>query len=77
MLFLSNFLAIGFSFNCGAYVTLPVLEREYNLKYALNVMGCRVMPYWVGTFAFDYLLFVIIQLIFFTFAAFARVGFVL
>lgn len=27
-------------------------------------MGCRVLPYWLGTFAFDYLLYLIFVLIF-------------
>jgi ATP-binding cassette subfamily A (ABC1) protein 3 len=32
---------------------LPVQEREEKLKYALNVMGCRIVPYWLATMAFD------------------------
>jgi ATP-binding cassette, subfamily A (ABC1), member 3 len=73
MMFLSNFLSVGYSFNCGAYVTLPVLEREYNLKYALNVMGCRVLPYWLATFTFDFLLFAFTIIIFYLVVAIAKI----
>ena len=65
MVFLSGISATAYSFNCGAYVTLPVMEREHNLKYALNVMGCRVFPYWCGTFVFDYLMYLMTMVIFF------------
>ena len=74
---MSNFASIGYAFNCGAYVTLPVLEREYNLKYALNVMGCRVLPYWLGTFAFDYLVYLITVSIFYIVAASGNIEFIL
>jgi len=40
------------------------MEREFNLKYALNVMGCRVLPYWLGTFAFDFIVYCVGLLIF-------------
>lgn len=36
------------------YTILPlVFEKEKKLKYALNVMGCRLYPYWFGNFLFD------------------------
>ena len=35
-----------------------------NLKYSLGVMGCRPYIYWLGTFCFDYILFLIIFLYF-------------
>jgi len=59
---------IAFCFNSSIFITLPVLEREYNLKYALNVMGCRELPYWIGTFAFDYSLYSIFVIIFVIFS---------
>jgi ATP-binding cassette subfamily A (ABC1) protein 3 len=34
----------------------PVYERENKLKYALNVMGCRIFPYWLSTMIFDFIL---------------------
>ena len=77
IIFLSNFTAVGYSFNCGAYVTLPVLEREHNLKYALNVMGCRVLPYWLGTFAFDFSLYCFTIIVFYLIVAIGSIQFVI
>ena len=51
--FLSFFIVLSYSFNSSVYISLPVMEREVNLKYALNVMGCKTLPYWAGTFNFD------------------------
>lgn len=45
------------------YINTPILEKEYNLKYILNVMGCKIFPYWLGTFLFDYLVFFITMVI--------------
>jgi hypothetical protein len=58
------FIILAFCFNSSVYIMLPVLEREFHLKYALTVMGCRVVPYWVGTFVFDYLLFSLFVIVF-------------
>lgn len=33
----------------------PVMERELKLRYSLNVMGCRALSYWMGTFIYDFL----------------------
>lgn len=43
--------------NSSIYINTPVLERELQLKYALNLMGCRPLPYWLGTFAFDFTMY--------------------
>lgn len=51
--------------NSSIYVNTPVLEREHSLKYALNVMGCRPLPYWLGTLAFDFLAYFSTFLVFF------------
>ena len=39
------------------------MEREYNLKYLLNVMGCRIIPYYLGAFCFDYIMYLLVFLI--------------
>jgi ABC-type multidrug transport system, ATPase component len=49
----SQMTALAFGFNASIYCGFPVMEREQKLKYALKVMGCRTIPYWLGTFAFD------------------------
>jgi len=51
--------------NSSIYINTPVLEREYQLKYALNVMGCRPLPYWLGTLAFDYIVYFCTFMLFF------------
>ena len=40
---LGSFIATAYAFNGTLYCTLPIIEREYYLKYALNVMGCKVI----------------------------------
>ena len=51
--------------NSSIFINTSVHEREYKLKYVLNVMGCRPLPYWVGTFAFDFMAYLITFVIFF------------
>ena len=34
----------------------PVIDNETNLRYALTVMGCRNISYWLGAFIFDYMI---------------------
>jgi len=59
-LFLVNF---AFALNSTVYASFPVLEREKKIKYVLRVLGCRTFPYWAGTFAFDMLLILGINLV--------------
>jgi len=56
--FLLNFmflLMVNFAYclNSTVYASLPVFEREKKIKYVLKTMGCRTLPYWLGTFLFD------------------------
>jgi ATP-binding cassette subfamily A (ABC1) protein 3 len=60
--------ALSYSFSLSTYCGSIVLEREKKLKYALNVMGCRKVPYWLGTFAFDYIVFFVVSLYFILFS---------
>jgi ATP-binding cassette subfamily A (ABC1) protein 3 len=46
-------LAFGMCISAASIAGSPVQEREEKLKYALNVMGCRIVPYWLATMAFD------------------------
>jgi len=46
------FCTFAYSFNSSTFCATLVLEREKRLKYALNVMGCRIVPYWLGTLKF-------------------------
>lgn len=58
---------MSYSFSLSTYCGNVVYEREKKLKYALNVMGCRKLPYWLGTFAFDYTIFVFVSACFMAF----------
>jgi ATP-binding cassette, subfamily A (ABC1), member 3 len=55
---------LAFCFSTLSWAGTLVMERELKLKYSLNVMGCRPEAYWVGTFAFDYIMFFINFLLF-------------
>ena len=46
------------------------------LKYALNVMGCRVIPYWLGTFIFDYIMFLFTIIVFFLIVVIGKITFI-
>lgn len=65
MTFFTILIVQSYSMNSSIYVNTPVLEREHSLKYALNVMGCRPLPYWLGTLAFDFLAYFSTFLVFF------------
>lgn len=60
-----TFLIDSYCFTTSNYCGSLVYERENKLKYALNVMGCRTLPYWLGTLCFDYVMFLIPTLIFY------------
>ena len=73
----SIFIVEAYSFGSSIYIGFTVFEREKNLKYALNVMGCKTLPYWMATFAFDFLIFWIIFIFFFIIAAITKSQFIL
>jgi ATP-binding cassette, subfamily A (ABC1), member 3 len=50
-------MVIGYSLNSSVYILTPSLEKEHDLRYILRVMGCKSVPYWLGTFSFDFLAF--------------------
>jgi ATP-binding cassette subfamily A (ABC1) protein 3 len=39
--------SLCYSFATTVFTANVVEEREKKLKYALNVMGCRTLPYWL------------------------------
>ena len=43
------------SISAGNICAMLVMERQEKLKFSLNLMGCRIVPYWLGTMAFDFL----------------------
>mmetsp|Transcript_2932 Transcript_2932/g.2517 ORF Transcript_2932/g.2517 Transcript_2932/m.2517 type:complete len:80 (+) Transcript_2932:2177-2416(+) len=59
----SFFMTLAYSVNTAIYCFYPVYEREEKLKYAMDVMGLRAGPYWLGTLAFDFVAISIINVI--------------
>lgn len=55
----------AFVFNTSSYCGSVVLEREKRFKYLTNVMGTRQLPYWLGNYAFDMIIFYVPLLFFF------------
>jgi len=53
---------MAFALNSSVYCGFPVREREIKLKYALKVMGCRTVPYWLGTYIFDMIIITMLML---------------
>jgi len=54
----SNLSAFAYCLNTTVFVATNVMEREFKLKYALNVMGCKIIPYWLSNILFDYFFYV-------------------
>jgi len=46
---------MAYSLNTAAYCSLPVYEREEKLKYLMDVMGLRNLPYWIGNAIIDFI----------------------
>ncbi|CAD8050496.1 unnamed protein product [Paramecium sonneborni] len=66
---LSSCSVLAFCFNATVYITQPVLEKETYLKQALIGMGCRTLPYWVGTLIFDYTIYLCFVVLFYIISA--------
>ncbi|KRX06128.1 P-loop containing nucleoside triphosphate hydrolase [Pseudocohnilembus persalinus] len=60
-------LCYAYSFSSSIYINTPVMEKEHQIKYVLNVMGIKSFSYWMGTFLFDYLSYILISSFFFVF----------
>ncbi|CAD8107532.1 unnamed protein product [Paramecium sonneborni] len=58
------YLLIGASMASSQIGSAPVEEREKKQKYALNVMGCRTLPYWFGYYLYDISVCIIVMVIF-------------
>ena len=43
----------AYALNTAVYCSLPVYEREEKLKYLMDVMGLRNLPYWFGNLTID------------------------
>jgi len=62
-IFFCFFANISYALNTALYCAFPVYEKEEKLKYALDVMGLRHLPYWLGSISFDMLALTFVNLI--------------
>jgi len=53
----------SFGLNTATYCSLPVYEREEKLKYLMDVMGLRNLPYWLGNISVDFIAITLMNLI--------------
>ncbi|CAK94635.1 unnamed protein product (macronuclear) [Paramecium tetraurelia] len=58
------YILIGASMASSQIGSAPVEEREKKQKYALNVMGCRTLPYWLGYYIYDITVCIILLIVF-------------
>ncbi|CAD8108025.1 unnamed protein product [Paramecium sonneborni] len=58
------YVIIGASLASSQIGSAPVEEREKKQKYALNVMGCRTLPYWFGYYLYDISICIIVMIFF-------------
>lgn len=52
---------LGFSLSSSIYMFIIVKEKQEHVKYMLKVMGCRNVPYWVGSFVADAIIAVFVS----------------
>ncbi|KAL4490361.1 hypothetical protein ABPG72_004400 [Tetrahymena utriculariae] len=52
----ASFQILSYTLTITGIAASPVIDKEYRLRYALTVMGCRNIPYWLGSFIFDILI---------------------
>ena len=55
----SVWVVIALALCTGLFIETPVHEREHKLRYAFKVTGLRVVPYWLGSFIADYVLYLL------------------
>ena len=55
-------IVFSFSLNTAVYCSLPVYEREDKLKYLMDVMGLRGLPYWIGNLTVDFAVLTLINI---------------
>lgn len=66
----SSYFVMAYLFTSSSYCGTVAFERDAKLKYALNVMGLKSTPYWLGTFCFDLIMY-FVTCIFFVVLCFA------
>lgn len=49
----------GYATTSGIYMLLPIEERQKKTRHILRLSGGQIIPYWLGLFLADYILFLI------------------
>jgi hypothetical protein len=49
----------GYATTSGIYMLMPIEERQRKTRHILKLSGMKVIPYWLGLFTADYLLFLV------------------
>lgn len=49
----------GYATTSGIYMLMPIEERMKKTRHILRMSGMQILPYWLGLFLADYLLFLI------------------
>ena len=50
-------LNIGYATTSSVYLLMPIEERQRKMRHILSMTGMRTVPYWLGLFIADYILF--------------------
>jgi len=53
------FLNVAYTTASGAFLMLPIEEREMKMKHIMTMSGMRIFSYWSGLFLADFCLFLI------------------
>jgi len=60
--FFQGIIILAYALSIAPYCALPVYEREEKMKYLMDVMGLRRIPYWISNFVIDFIAFSVINL---------------
>lgn len=55
---------VGFTLNSSLFIGLPVREKEKGIKSILRSIGSKPIAYWLGTWIFDVMVFMILECVF-------------
>lgn len=61
----------GYATTSGIYMLMPIEERMKQTRHILKISGIKTVPYWLGLFTADYLLYLIPTFLFVMLVAFS------
>jgi hypothetical protein len=57
-------MVLGYCTAAGVFVLAPAGDREFKLRYLMHFVGMKSLPYFIGNYITDFLLFMIPTLAF-------------